>query len=93
MTKKHKPAAGLLPVPLPCSAARWRRILKSIGRGYESAPPARVEFIIKHVFDDYRRMCDRMQEQCRNYHLGVAGSHVGQVICDEIDRIHEGEPF
>lgn len=88
MTKKRKPAAGFRTSPPPCSAARWRRICKSIGRGYENAKPAHVEFIIKHVFTVYGRMCGRMQEQCQKYHLGMAGNHVDQVICDEIDRIH-----
>ena len=71
-----------------CSAARWNRIRKSIGRGYENAKPTEVEFIIKHVFAAYGRMCSRMQEQCQRYNLGVAGCHVDEAICDEIDRIH-----
>ena len=88
MKTKRKPAAGFRTSRPPCSAARWRRICKSIGRGYERANPAHVELTIKHVFDAYGRMCSRMQDQCQKYHLGLAGCHVDEAICDEIDRIH-----
>lgn len=91
MKKTKRAARAKRTSPPPCSAARWRRICKLVCRGHANPKPANVEFIINHVFEGYGRMCDRMQEQCQKYRLGLGGDLVDKVICDEIDRIH-GKP-
>lgn len=88
MTDKRKSAAGCRTARPPCSAARWHRICKSMGKGYDRTSPENVERTIALIFKDYGRILNRMQDQCQKYRLGLAGNHVAHVICDEIDRIH-----
>lgn len=65
---------------------RLRRIVTKNGKfPYGSA--TRCLDVVEHVFSVHRRMCNNLQAVVQEYHLGLGGEPIDEIVCAELKRL------
>ena len=86
--RSKKPSKTKTPKGVASSrlVGRLRRIVTENGK-WPYGSTTRVLDVVEGVFESHRRMCDNLQAVVQQYHLGLGGENIDQVVCDKLREL------